>query len=147
MNRVNPRWRLVMSTLVGGKLQRVIVGAGQVEAPPAACDRSDSVGRRDLTVIACLQRLGCVEAKPRRCGLMTSTGGDGTVTVRGKGNRSDRLPPPVDVGTLVADYPTEGRPDTAARTVFVRALSLAEHLCTIGAAQPVLPEPPGPALP
>jgi len=34
---------------------------------------------------------------------------------------SDRLPPPVDVGTLVADYPTEGRPDTAARTVFVRA--------------------------
>ncbi|MDT5370645.1 MAG: hypothetical protein QOC62_5076 [Mycobacterium sp.] len=110
-----------MSNLAGGKLQRVIVGAGQVEAPPAACDRSDSVGRRDLTVIACLQRLGCVAAKPRRCGLMTSTGGDGTVTVRGKGNRSDRLPPPVDVGTLVADYPTEGRPDTAARTVFVRA--------------------------
>jgi hypothetical protein len=65
----------------------------------------------DLTVIACLQRLGCVAAKRRLDDLDWR---DGTVTVRGKGNRSDRLPPPVDVGTLVADYLTEGRPDTAA---------------------------------
>jgi site-specific recombinase XerD len=46
---------------------------------------------------------------------------DGSVTVRGKGNRSDRLPLPVDVGDAVVDYLRSGRPDTSARTVFVRA--------------------------
>jgi hypothetical protein len=72
---------------------------------------------------------------------------DGTVTVRGKGNRSDRLPPPVDVGTLVADYPTEGRPDTAARTVFVQARPAAwPNTCApSGRHSQCCPKPPGPA--
>jgi site-specific recombinase XerD len=45
----------------------------------------------------------------------------GVVTVHGKGNRTDRLPLPVDVGQAVVDYLRGGRPATSARAVFVRA--------------------------
>lgn len=46
----------------------------------------------------------------------------GTVTVRGKGGRTDRLPLPVDVGHVLVDYLRRGRPDTPTRT-FVRAVA------------------------
>jgi integrase len=45
----------------------------------------------------------------------------GTVTIHGKGNRIDRMPLPVDAGQALVDYLRGGRPDTSARTVFVRA--------------------------
>jgi site-specific recombinase XerD len=42
--------------------------------------------------------------------------------VRGKGNRHDRLPLPVDVGERIVGYLQHGRPETAqGRAVFVRA--------------------------
>ena len=37
----------------------------------------------------------------------------GLITVRGKGNRRDRLPLPVDVGRALVDYLRAGRPDGA----------------------------------
>lgn len=94
---------------------------GQVQALRAACDSSDPVGRRDLAVITVLHRLGlrCAEAAALRLEDVDWAGG--IVTVHGKGNRSDRLPLPVDVGEAVVDYLRRGRPDTSARTVFVRA--------------------------
>ena len=46
----------------------------------------------------------------------------GEITVRGKGNRHDRLPLPADVGQKIVAYLQDGRPGTAhGRTVFVRA--------------------------
>ena len=46
----------------------------------------------------------------------------GEITVRGKGNRHDRLPLPVDAGQRIVAYLQDGRPGTAqGRTVFVRA--------------------------
>lgn len=39
----------------------------------------------------------------------------------GKGNRTERLPLPADVGEAIAAYLTDGRPDTRVREVFVRA--------------------------
>jgi integrase/recombinase XerD len=46
----------------------------------------------------------------------------GEFTVRGKGNRHDRLPLPADVGQLIVAYLHDGRPATALdRTVFLRA--------------------------
>src|SRR5205823_1248569 len=43
-------------------------------------------------------------------------------TVRGKGNRQDRLPLPADVGQRIVAYLHDGRPEAAqGRTVFVRA--------------------------
>ena len=37
----------------------------------------------------------------------------GEITVHGKGNRTDRLPLPVDVGQAIADYCRRGRPRVA----------------------------------
>lgn len=46
----------------------------------------------------------------------------GEITVRGKGNRCDRLPLPADVGEVIVDYLRDGRPERAQdRTVFARA--------------------------
>lgn len=93
----------------------------QVEALVGACDRSSPVGRRDFAVITVLHRLGL------RCAELTVLGLDdvdwqaGTLTIHGKGNRTDRLPLPVDVGQALVDYLREGRPPTTARTVFVTA--------------------------
>ena len=46
----------------------------------------------------------------------------GEITVRGKGNRHDRLPLPADVGERIVAYLRDGRPGAAQdRAVFVRA--------------------------
>ena len=47
----------------------------------------------------------------------------GTVLVRGKGGRVDRMPLPTDVGEALVRYLRSGRPATPERTVFVRAVA------------------------
>ncbi|MGI8522904.1 MAG: tyrosine-type recombinase/integrase [Nocardioides sp.] len=63
-----------------------------------ACDRSSPVGRRDFAVITVLHRLGlrCAELNALR--LDEVDWHSGTLTVHGKGNQTDLLPLPVDVG-------------------------------------------------
>jgi integrase len=46
---------------------------------------------------------------------------NGELLVRGKGNRRERLPLPVDVGLAVVDYLRAGRPTSNGRRVFLRA--------------------------
>ena len=93
----------------------------QVTALLDACDRSSAVGRRDFAVITVLHRLGL------RCAELTGLRLDdvdwqaGTLRIRGKGDRIDLLPLPVDVGRAIVNYLREGRPHTTARTVFVKA--------------------------
>lgn len=95
----------------------------QVDALLGACDRSTAVGRRDFAVITVLHRLGL------RCGEVAGLRLDdvdwraGTVTIHGKGGRTDRLPVPVDVGDAIVDYLRHGRPETIARTVFVNTVA------------------------
>jgi site-specific recombinase XerD len=74
-------------------------------------------------MITMLCRLGlrCAEAAGLR--LEDIDWSAGTVAVRGKGGRTDRLPLPVDVGQALVDYLRRGRPETATRTVFVRAVA------------------------
>jgi site-specific recombinase XerD len=93
----------------------------QVRMLLAACDASTPVGRRDLAVIALMRRLGlrCAEVAVLRLEDIDWTAG--TLTVHGKGGRIDRMPLPIDAGELLVDYLQSGRPDTPARTVFVRA--------------------------
>lgn len=43
------------------------------------------------------------------------------LSIRGKGARIDLLPLPIDVGQAIVDYLRHGRPQTTARTVFVKA--------------------------
>ena len=93
----------------------------QVTALLEACDRCSAVGRRDFAVITVLHRLGL------RCAEVTGLRLDdvdwqaGILRIRGKGNRVDLLPLPVDVGRAIVDYLRKGRPQTSARTVFVKA--------------------------
>lgn len=95
----------------------------EVAALLHACDRSTAVGRRDFAVITVLHRLGL------RCGELAGLRLDdvdwqvGVVTIDGKGDRTDRLPLPVDVGEVIVDYLRDGRPETTARTVFVKAVA------------------------
>lgn len=93
----------------------------QVHALLDACDRSSPVGRRDFAVITMLHRLGlrCAELVELR--LQDVDWQAGTLTVRGKGDRIDLLPLPIDVGQALVEYLRHGRPRTTARTVFVRA--------------------------
>jgi len=97
--------------------------AVQVRSLLAACDDSTGVGRRDLAVMLLMCRLGlrCAEVAALRLDDLDWTGG--TVTVHGKSGRIDRMPLPTDVGHVLVAYLCEGRPDSQARTVFVRAVA------------------------
>ena len=93
----------------------------QVQMLLTACDGSTPVGRRDLAVIMLMRRLGlrCAEVASLRLEDIDWTAG--TATIHGKGGRIDRMPLPVDAGQALVNYLQHGRPDTPARTVFVRA--------------------------
>jgi integrase/recombinase XerD len=95
----------------------------QVQALIGACDPTRPVGRRDLAVIACLLRLGlrCGEVAAMRLDDLDWT--NGTVIVRGKGNRVDLLPLPIDVGQALVAYLRQGRPATSQRAVFLTAVA------------------------
>jgi site-specific recombinase XerD len=93
----------------------------QVDSLLNTCDRRTSVGRRDYAVIVCLHRLGLRCAETTALLLDDIDWETGTLSIHGKGGRSDRLPLPVDVGQALVDYLRHGRPDTESRAVFVRA--------------------------
>ena len=92
----------------------------QVAALLACCDERTPTGRRDLAILVLL-RLGL---RAVRWPLMLDDidWRRGEITVRGKGNRHDRLPLPADVGERIVAYLRDGRPGAAQdRAVFVRA--------------------------
>lgn len=102
----------------------------QVRRLLAACDVNTAVGCRDLAILTLLVRLGL------RCGEVTALRLDdidwhaGTISVRGKGNRHERLPLPPDVGHRVAEYLQNVRPtDAQGRTVFVRHFAPHHEFC------------------
>lgn len=99
------------------------LASDQVQALLDACDRTSAVGRRDIAVITLLRRLGLRCAEVAAMELSDIDWRAGTLTIHGKGSRTDRLPLPVDVGEAVVEYLRRGRPRTGARTVFVRAVA------------------------
>ncbi len=94
----------------------------QVAALLASCDLRTRTGRRDLAILTLLARLGLRAGEVAALRLDDIDWRRGEITVRGKGNRQDRLPLPADVGQRIVDWLQDGRPGTAqGRTVFVRA--------------------------
>ncbi|MFN2496102.1 MAG: tyrosine-type recombinase/integrase [Pseudonocardiaceae bacterium] len=95
----------------------------QVQALLDSCDGSSPVSRRDLAVITLMRRLGlrCAEVAALR--LEDIDWLAGTITIHGKSSRIDRMPLPVDIGQALVDYLQHGRPDTSARTLFVRSVA------------------------
>jgi site-specific recombinase XerD len=110
----------------------------QVAAMLASCDTDRVDGLRDYAMLLSMSRLGL------RCGEVAALQLDdldwraGQLTVRGKGNRRDLLPLPVEVGQAVADYLRAGRPATAlGRSVFVRFKAPHRGLTGTGVTQAV----------
>ena len=98
-----------------------VVDTGLVAALLASCRRDTAVGRRDYAVLVLLSRLGLRGQEVADLELDDVDWRAGEVVIRGKGNRRDRLPLPVDVGAALADYLRFGRPDCSSRRVFVSA--------------------------
>ena len=94
----------------------------QVAALLASCDPWTRTGRRDLAILTLLARLGLRAGEVAALRLDDIDWRRGEITVRGKGNRHDRLPLPADVGQKIVDWLQDGRPQAAqGRAVFVRA--------------------------
>jgi integrase/recombinase XerD len=99
----------------------------------ASCDRRRATGCRDYAIMLMLSRLGLRAGEVAALGLDDIDWQAGQFTVRGKGNRVERLPLPADVGAAIAGYLRRGRPPTAqGRSVFVRVHAPHRALTTGG---------------
>lgn len=76
----------------------------------ASCDPGAAAGRRDFAILLTLARLGlrCGEVAAIRLGDVDWRVGE--IVIRGKNDRHERLPLPVDVGDALVDYLRHGRP-------------------------------------
>lgn len=93
----------------------------QVRALLTSCGTTTRCGCRDFAVLTMLVRLGLRAGEVAKLQLDDVDWRAGEIVVRGKGNCTERLPLPADVGEAVATYLRQGRPATAhGRTVFVR---------------------------
>ena len=93
----------------------------QLRALVASCDRRTSIGRRDYAIVLLLVRLGLRAGEVARLGLDDIDWRAGELRVLGKGNRSESLPLPADVGAAITAYLRRGRASGArGRSVFVR---------------------------
>lgn len=97
------------------------LGPGQVERLLASCDRRTSTGRRDFAILVVLARLGLRANEVAALRVDDVDWRAGEIAVHGKGNRTDRLPLPVDVGQAIAGYCRRGRPQRECRALFVQA--------------------------
>jgi integrase/recombinase XerD len=99
----------------------------------ASCDRRRGPGRRDYAILLLLSRLGLRAGEVAALGLDDLDWRAGEMVIRGKANRSERLPLPADVGAAITSYLRRGRPATAqGRSVFVRAKAPHRALTTAG---------------
>jgi len=90
----------------------------QVAALLGSCDRGTAIGRRDFAILTVLARLGLRAKEVTDLRLDDIDWRAGEILVVGKGNRRDRLPVPIDVGTAIAEYCQWGRPGSDCRAVF-----------------------------
>ena len=102
----------------GASLPRALA-AGQVTAMLGSCDLDTVVGRRDHAVLVMLARLGLRTVEVAGLGLDDVDWRSGHLLVRGKGDRVERLPLPVQVGQVLVDY-LRDRPGDDCRSLFVR---------------------------
>lgn len=106
---------------------------GAVRKLLASCDRRRTVGRRDYAILLLLARLGLRRGEVVAIQLEDVDWRAGELLIRGKGNRQDVLPLPVEVGEAVVCY-LRCRPRCESRALFLRTTAplqgLASH--TVG---------------
>jgi len=124
-----PRWRLA-------SLPARLEGSA-VTALLETCDRSTERGRRDYAILVLLARLGLRTAEAVALTLDDIGWRDGTLLVRGKGSRADRLPLPRDVGQALAEYLRTRPPGLSCRAVFLSVRGPRRPLSRQGVAERV----------
>lgn len=72
------------------------------------CDRSRDVGLRDYAILTILWRLGLRRGEVAGLTVDDIDWRRGEITTRGKGNRHDLLPVPIDVGEAIVSYLQDG---------------------------------------
>ena len=92
--------------------------AEEIEHLVDATRSADAVGRRNYAMMLLLARLGLRAAEVIAIQLDDIDWRSGTVLIRGKGKRHDRMPLPEDAGKAIVDYIRNGRRGTS-RTLFV----------------------------
>jgi site-specific recombinase XerD len=92
----------------GGVLPRGIE-MSQVRRLLDSCDRRRVAGRRDYVILVLLVRLGLRAGEVAALELDDIDWRQGEITIRGKGDRHERLPLPCDVGEALAAYLRGGR--------------------------------------
>jgi len=97
----------------------------------AGCDRRRTVGRRDYAILLLLVRLGLRAGEVAAIQLDDLDWRAGEILVRGKRDRQDRLPLPVDVGQALVSY-LQRRGSSEFRAVFLRMHAPAGALTRIG---------------
>jgi integrase/recombinase XerD len=106
----------------------------QVKRLLASCDTGTRSGCRDFAVLTMLVRLGLRAGEVAKLQLDDIDWRAGEIVVaHSKGNCTERLPLPADVGEAIAAYLHHGRPaSTQGRTVFAR-ITAPHHALTTGA--------------
>jgi integrase/recombinase XerD len=90
----------------------------EVETLIDAAWSADPAGRRNYAMLMVLARLGLRAPEAITIQLDDIDWRAGTILIRGKGKRHDRMPLPEDVGNAIVDYIRNGRRGTS-RTLFV----------------------------
>jgi integrase/recombinase XerD len=78
----------------------------------------DAVGRRNYAILMILARLGLRAPEVIAIELDDIDWRAGTILIRSKGKRHDRMPLPEDAGEAIVDYIRKGRRGSS-RTLFV----------------------------
>lgn len=115
----------------GGQLPRGLEPQ-QVAKMLAACDRGTPAGRRDYAMLMLLARLGLRGCEVAMLQLDDLDWRRGELVIRGKGDRKERLPLPVDVGEAVSAYLLQGRPRVQSRRLFVSVRAPFGDLSSVG---------------
>jgi site-specific recombinase XerD len=93
----------------------------QVQKVLEGCDRNRAGGKRNYAILLLLARLGLRASEVVALTLDDLDWEAGVITIRGKGQRVDQLPLPIDVGEAIAEYVRLARPACGAcRRVFIR---------------------------
>jgi integrase/recombinase XerD len=86
-----------------------------------SCDRATAVGCRDYAILLLLSRFGLRSQEVAALELGDVDWRAGELTIRGKGDRRDRLPLVCDVGSALVAYLQRARPACSCRRLFVSA--------------------------
>jgi site-specific recombinase XerD len=120
-----------VTTWSGTLLPRTL-SADVVAALLGSCDQRTIEGRRDHGILVMLARLGLRTGEVAALELDDVDWRAGELVVRGKGNRQERLPLPVDVGEALITYIHDGRPRVGCRFLFLRVRAPIVGLTNMG---------------